>query len=347
MRPDLLASSSGHTTDTDQKVLARRQGRIGRITLNRPKALNAVDLEMIQAVHAALDTWRDEPAVQAVVIEGTVGKAFCAGGDIRLVRERVLAGDHAWIEAFFVAEYGLNLAIARYPKPYVALIDGVCMGGGIGLSVHGSVRVVADGALLAMPETAIGFFPDVGASFVLPRLRPGFGMYMALTGVRVRGADAAYLGLATHYVAAERMGSVADEIAEDGLAVLAGATLPPEPGPIADLAGPVRCFDAGSLAEILASLAAMDSEWARETLATLRAASPNSVLWSFELVRRGAGRTLEQCLATELALTRHATRHPDFQEGVRAMVVDKDRTPRWSPPRIEDVDPAAIAALFQ
>lgn len=255
----------------------------------------------------------------------------------------VLAGCHADVEAFFVDEYALNLAIARYPKPYIALIDGVCMGGGIGLSVHGSIRVVTDTALLAMPETGIGFFPDVGASFFLPRLRPGFGMYLALTGARVRGADAAYVGLATHYVPRDRIGTLADEIAEDGIAVLAAAMILPVAGKMLGLTESVRCFDADSLIGIIVGLTALDSTWAQETLATLRAMSPSSTLRSFELICRGATRTLEQCQAEELAMTRHATRHPDFLEGVRAMVVDKDRMPRWSPARIEDIDITEIA----
>lgn len=332
--------------DPNSTIVARRQGRIGRITLNRPKALNAIDLDMVLAIGAALDEWRVDPQIHAVVIEGAGGRAFCAGGDIRRMRELAAARASAEIEAFFVAEYGLNLAIARYPKPYVALIDGVCMGGGIGLSVHGAVRVVTDAAVLAMPETAIGFFPDVGASFILPRLRPGFGMAMALTGRQVQGADAVYLGLATHYVTRERIATLADEIAEEGIAVLADAARPPPPAALALLAGPIRYFDRDSVTEIMSGLAAIDAEWARADLATLRTVSPTAVLASFELVRRGADRTLEQCQAAELALTRQFTRHPDFQEGVRAMVVDKDRTPHWSPARLEDVDPKAIAALF-
>jgi len=301
---------------------------------------------MVGAIRQALNAWQDDPAIHAVVIEGAGGRAFCAGGDIRQVRDASLAGRHTEIEAFFVDEYAVNLQIARYPKPYIALIDGVCMGGGIGLSVHGSTRVVTDAAMLAMPETGIGLFPDVGASYLLPRLRPGFGMYLALTGARIHGPDAAYLGLATHYVSRERIAVLADEIAEDGIAALAGAALPLPPSPLAALAQDVRCFDAPDVPAILRALEAMDTGWSRDTLATLRAMSPSSVLWSFELVRRGAGRTLPECLAAELALTRHATRHPDFIEGVRAMVVDKDRTPRWSPARIEDVDQASTSALF-
>lgn len=332
--------------DADTTIIARRQGRIGRLTINRPKALNAINYEMVLAIGAVLDEWQDDPRVHAVVIEGAGGRAFCAGGDIRRMRELCAAGASVEIEAFFVAEYGLNLTIARYPKPYIALIDGVCMGGGIGLSVHGAVRVVTDAAVLAMPETAIGFFPDVGASFILPRLRPGFGMAMALTGRQVHGADAVYLGLATHYVTRERIATLADEIAQDGIAVLADAARPLSPSPLAPLADPIRCFDRHSVTAIMDGLGAIDAEWAQADLLTMRAVSPTAVLASFELVRRGADRTLEQCQAAELALTRHFTRHPDFQEGVRAMVVDKDRTPHWSPARLEDIEPSSIAALF-
>jgi enoyl-CoA hydratase len=332
------------TSSENPTVIVRRQGRIGRITLNRPKALNAIDLPMIQSIAAALDDWREDPLVHAVVIEGEGGRAFCAGGDIRQVRADSMAGDHAAIERFFTAEYALNLAIARYPKPYVALIDGFCMGGGIGLSVHGPVRVASEAAVFAMPETAIALFPDVGATFALPRLRGDWGIYLALTGARVGGADAVWLGLATHYMPRAHLAGLADAIAQDGLAALADATLPAPP---AELAGrEIGAFGLDSVAAIIARLESDGSDFARDTLATLRQVSPSAVLWTFEIVRAGAARTLEQCLAAELALTRHATRHPDFLEGVRAMVVDKDRAPRWSPARIEDVDPRAISALF-
>ncbi len=331
---------------TTDMVLSRRQGRIGRITLNRPKALNAIDLGMIEDIARALDAWRDDPAVHAVVVEGAGGRAFCAGGDIHLIRSLSMAGDHARIEAFFAAEYALILSVARYPKPYVALIDGVCMGGGIGLSVHGAVRVATEAALFAMPETGIGLFPDVGATYALPRLRRGYGIYMGLTGARLGGAEALWAGLATHFMARDRLATLADEMADDGVAVLADAALHSPFGAAASATTGLRCFEADSVTGIMQSLEQDGSDWSQSALAALRAASPSSVLWSFEALRRGAGRTLEQCLQDELALTRHATRHPDFLEGVRAMVVDKDRTPRWSPSRMEDVDTAGIIALF-
>ncbi len=325
-------------------IIAKRQGRIGRITLNRPKALNAIDLPMIEAIAGALDSWRDEPRIHAVVIEGAGGRAFCAGGDIRQVRTASMAGDYDAIERFFRAEYALNLTIARYPKPYVSLIDGFCMGGGIGLSVHGAVRIASEAAQFAMPETAIALFPDVGATYALPRLRGDWGMYLALTGTRVGGADAVWLGLATHYVPHDRMAGLADAIAEHGVAALGDATVA---APLPTLAGhDVSAFGLGSVTAIIAALEADGSAFATATLETLRHVSPSSVLWTFEIVRQGATRTLEQCLAAELALTRHATRHPDFLEGVRAMVVDKDRAPKWSPNRIELVDAGLIRAMF-
>jgi len=309
-------------------VLVRRQGRIGRVTLNRPRALNALDPAMIAALTALLAEWRDDPAVHAVVIEGAGGRAFCAGGDVRAMRDAVLAGHHELVEQFFAAEYTLNLAIARYPKPYVALIDGICMGGGIGVSIHGAVRVASENALFAMPETAIGLFPDVGATYALPRLRGDAGMWLGLTGARVTGPDAVYLGIGTHYVPAAAMGQVADAIAEDGVAALATLAEPPPAATIP--MDQVRCFAAESVSAIMGRLQALGTPWAHDTLAQIHAGSPAAVLRTFDAIRAGATMTLEDALQAELALTRIATRHPDFAEGVRAMLVDKDRTPRWT-----------------
>jgi enoyl-CoA hydratase len=327
-------------------VVSRRLGRIGHILLNRPRALNALDGAMIQLIASALAEWRDDPAVHAIIIEGAGGRSFCAGGDIRAVRTASLAGHHDEIEGFFTAEYALNQAIADYPKPYVALIDGICMGGGIGVSVHGSTRVATEAALFAMPETGIGLFPDIGATYILPRLRGNAGMYMALTGARLGGADAAFLGLATHFTTRDAIAGLAAALAEQGIAALGAIPAPFDPPIAAHMDAIDRCFVADSVPGIVERLAAENSNWARETLQAMRAASPSAVMWTFEIVRAGASRTLPQCLAAELALTRHATVHPDFLEGVRAMVVDKDRQPRWSPPALEVVDPAAIARLF-
>ena len=302
---------------------------------------------MVRSLHDALSAWQDDPAVEAVVIEGAGGRSFCAGGDIRQIHGLVSAGQYAGAEAFFADEYALNLAIARYPKPYVALIDGVCMGGGMGLSIHGSARVVTEAAVLAMPETGIGFFPDVGASFFLPRLPGNYGMFLALTGTQVHGVDAIGLGLATHHVAHNRTATLADEMAEDGMAALDHAALPSPTGTLPGNAEVIACFGTDSVAGILKRLAQLESAPARDVLNTLRSRSPTAVLQTFKLMRLGATRTLEQCLAIERALAGHAIRHSDFAEGVRAMVIDKDRNPRWSPAQIEDVPLDAVKAPFR
>ena len=329
-------------------VLVRQQGRIGRITLNRPRALNALDVPMICAVADALAAWREDAAVQAVVVEGAGGRAFCAGGDVRALRALALEGRRTEVETFFAAEYALNLAIARYPKPYVAVIDGICMGGGIGLSVHGGIRVAGEGAVFAMPETGIGMFPDVGATYALPRLRGAWGMYLALTGERLGGADAAWVGLATHLVPSAGLAGLVDAMAEDGAGVLAGMTVAPVAGEAVtgEAARGVAAFGAGSVAEIVAGLEAQGTAWARAALGTLRRVSPLAVMVSFAAVRRGAGLTLEAALQAELALTRGVVGHAEFMEGVRAAVVDKDRAPRWVHRRIEDVDAGEVAALL-
>jgi len=331
----------------DASVLTTRDGRIGRIVLNRPQALNALDIGMIRAMTDALRAWRDDPTLHAVVVEAAGSRAFCAGGDIRAIRAHALAGERDAIEAFFSEEYALNRMIDEYPKPYVALIDGICMGGGIGISVHGQMRVATEAAMFAMPETAIAMFPDVGGSFMLPRLPGALGFFLGLTGTRLAGADAVHAGIATHFVPKASLPALSAALVRDGVAAVAvhATTLPPF-ALAPQRAAIDRCFGTDTVVDILARLEAEETEWARETLATLRSMSPSSVLWSFAVMRRGARLSLADCLAMELKLTRHVTAHPDFAEGVRAMVVDKDRKPRWQPARIEEVAGEAIAAMF-
>jgi enoyl-CoA hydratase len=331
----------------EQTVIARRDGRIGRIVLNRPQALNALDLPMIRGCARALAGWREDPHVHGVVIEGAGDRAFCAGGDIRALRQYELDGEHHKAETFFREEYELNLMIATYPKPYVALIDGICMGGGIGVSVHAPYRVATERAAFAMPETAIGFFPDIGATFFLPRLPGQLGTFLGLTGLRMQGADAVHAGLATHFVPREVLPALSQTLADDGPGALGAHAAPLPPFSLAaERVAIDHCFGAGSMREIVRRLEALGTEWSAGSLATLRTVSPSALCWTLEAMRRGANLTLPQCQAAELALTRTAMRHPDFAEGVRAMVVDKDRKPRWQPARIEDVDPAVIAAMF-
>lgn len=332
---------------SEPSVIARREGRVGRLLLNRPRALNALDLPMIAAIRTTLEGWRDDPAVHAVIAEGAGGRAFCAGADVRAAREAVLAGRHEEVETFFAAEYALDGYIAAYPKPYVALVDGICMGGGVGLSVHGRFCVTSEAGLFAMPETAIALFPDVGTTYLLPRLPGALGYYLSLTGARLAGADAVHAGLATHFVPRAALPALAGALVRDGVTALAAFAAPLPPFSLAGQREAIdRCFGQESVPTILAALGAEGTDWSRATLAALRAASPSAVCWAFAALKRGAGLTLPRALTAELALIRTVTRHPDFAEGVRAQVVDKDRTPHWSPARIEAVSPAETARIL-
>ncbi|MGW3645695.1 enoyl-CoA hydratase/isomerase family protein [Streptomyces sp. NPDC000878] len=324
-------------TDTAaDEVLAHVDRGVGRILLNRPKALNALTTGMVAAIDSALAAWEHTP-LSAVVLASTSPKAFCAGGDIRTIREHSLAGDAEASERFFASEYRLNARIAEYPVPVVSLIDGVCMGGGLGLSVHGSFRVVTERAVLAMPETGIGFFPDIGASHFLPRLPGAIGMYLGLTGHRLDAADALYTGLATHFVPSDGIDAVADALAGSPgdpvdvvLNRLAGRSPVAESG-LAEVRGEVdRAFGAPTLGEIEKRLHHLDTPWAAAALAALESASPQSLEMTHALLARGRQRTLRECLGAELALTRTTIRTPDFLEGVRAALVDKDRSPTWA-----------------
>ena len=332
---------------TEATVVTSQDGRVGRILLNRPRALNALDLSMIRACAGILETWRNDPHVHAVVIEGAGDRAFCAGGDIRALRDGQLSGDRAAVDQFFAEEYALNLTIATYPKPYIALIDGICMGGGIGLSVHAPYRVASEHAGFAMPETAIGFFPDIGATFLLPRLPGELGLYLGLTGSRISGADAVHAGLATHFTPRARLPDLSAALAHDGPAAMAAFN---EPLPAFSLAAQRaeidHCFSAPTVSEIVSRLEASGADWAKASLKSLRQVSPSALHWTLRALRRGRGLTLKQALEAEFALTRTTMAHPDFAEGVRAMVVDKDRNPSWQPARIEEVEPDRIDALF-
>ncbi len=332
---------------SESSIIATRRGRIGHLLLNRPKSLNALDTPMLHAMTEALTEWRDDPSVHAVVVEGAGGRAFCAGGDIRAIRAFAMAGEHARVEEFFATEYALNAMIDEFPKAYISIIDGVCMGGGIGLSVHGDMRVTSEASLFAMPETGIALFPDVGATYMLPRLPGALGMYLGLTGARLNGADAVHAGIATHFIPKAEIATLADAIAEDGpAAVAARARGLPAFSLAPHRAAIDRCFGQDSVAAIEAALHAEGTDWAHETLHALHHGSPSAVLWSFEAMRRGAKLSLRGALAMELALTRKVSVHHEFHEGVRAMLVDKDRAPKWAPGSIAEVDVAAIKALF-
>lgn len=317
-------------------VLTHVENGVGRIQLNRPSALNALTLPMVEAITAALDAWREQP-LRMVLVESASPRAFCAGGDIRAVRQNTLDGHPERSEAFFAAEYAMNLALATYPHPVVALVDGVCMGGGLGLSVHGPYRVVTERTVMAMPETAIGFFPDIGASYFLPRLPGAIGMYLGLTGTRVNGADAVRIGLGTHLVSSADIGALTQVLIDGGEIA---ATLDSfgedawhgsAPTPVADARDQIdRTFAGTGVPEIRAALTAASTEWAADQVAVLDRMSPASLEVTFDLITRGRDRTLAECLQAELVATRAVTSSPDFVEGVRAVLVDKDHSPRWA-----------------
>ncbi len=328
-------------------LIARKDGRIGRILMNRPKALNALDSNMIQGSLRALKEWANDPHVHAVTIEGAGDRAFCAGGDVRALREWQTTGNRHLADQFFTEEYELNLLIANYPKPYIALIDGICMGGGIGMAVHGAYRVATEHADFGMPETIIGFFPDIGGTYLLPRLPGELGMYLGLTGLRIKGTDAVHAGFGTHFVPRADLPALSAALAEDGLPALARfAQALPDFALAPHRATIDYCFSAPTMLDIVARLEADGSDWAKAALKGLRAVSPTALCFTLEALRRGANLNLADALAAEFALTKTTMAYPDFAEGVRAMVVDKDRTPKWQPPRIEDVDQTVVAAMF-
>ena len=328
-------------------LIARRDGHVGRILLNRPRLLNTLTLDMVRVMTKALIDFQDDPHVHAVVVEGAGERAFCAGGDIRALREGQLSGDRTGVEEFFKEEYDLNHLIAGYNKPYIALIDGICMGGGIGVSVHGAYRVATEHAMFAMPETAIGFFPDIGGTFFLPRMPGQLGIYLGLTGLRTTGADAVHAGFATHYVSRARLPALSAALAEIGAAALARFAEPLPPDAMAPhLEAIDRCCSANTIGEIAARLAAEPGDWAKPALDAFHHVSPTALAFTLEAFRRASDMTLRQALDAEIRLTRTTMAYPDFVEGVRAMVVDKDRQPKWSPARIADIDPAVVAAMF-
>lgn len=315
----------------EASVEVRIENGIGRILLNRPEALNALTTDMVQVITGALSSWREE-ALRAVLIESASPKAFCAGGDIRAVRQNTLDGRPELSEAFFAAEYTMNRMLATYPHPVVALVDGVCMGGGLGLSVHGAYCVVTERAVMAMPETAIGFFPDIGASYLLPRLRGADGMYLGLTGARVNGDDAVLCGLATHLVPSERLADLTDALIAGGdvTETLGAYAVHPTDGPLTAVSAQIdHSFSADGVAVIRTRLAAADTDWAREQLTVLDRMSPASLEVTHDLISQGRDRSLDACLRAEFDAACEVTRSPDFIEGVRAVLVDKDHAPHW------------------
>lgn len=338
-------------TSATPDITIETRGALGLATLTRPQALNALNDAMVDGLALALEDFAGNPAIKAVAIRSGGGRAFSAGGDIRLMHDLGRAGNHAVALDFWNREYRLNTRIKRYPKPYIALVDGIVMGGGVGVSLHGSHRLAGPNYLFAMPEVGIGFFPDVGATYALPRLRGRMGAYLAITGARIRRADAMWLGLATHAVAAGSEAGILEGLAAgEGVEALAARYAEPAgEAPLAALAERIdRYFAGATLAEIFAALEAASGAdpFAAETLATMRTKSPTSMALSLRQMQLGATLDFEAAMITEFRIVSRIVHGSDFYEGVRAVIIDKDNTPRWNPATIEALDPAAIEAHF-
>jgi len=336
-------------------ILFERRGAAGIVTLNRPKALNAVSRAMVLAFYAQLNEWAHDPAVTRVVITAAGERAFSAGGDIRALYDLGKAGRHDEALKFWADEYPLNAAIKNYRKPYIALLDGITMGGGVGISVHGSHRVAFDRFSFAMPEVGIGFFPDVGATWFLPRMPGELGAYCALTGERFNAADGVAAGIATHRVPSARFGALVDgltgTVSVD--AVLAAFAEPAGEGPITARRPAIdRLFAGDRVEDIVAALdreaqsAGADAEWAGQTAATIRAKSPTSLKLALAQVRRGKAYDFETCMRTEYRIVSRIIHDHDFYEGVRAVIVDKDNKPLWQPSTLAGVSDGEIERHF-
>lgn len=345
---------------SEAPVLAAVRNRIGHLTLNRPAGLNALNLEMVRLLQEQLQAWADDPQILAVVLRGAGEKAFCAGGDIRAMYDSYQRGDGLW-ERFFEEEYALDQYIHAYRKPILALMDGFVLGGGMGLIQGAALRVVTERARMGMPETAIGYFPDVGASYFLSRLPGELGTYLGVTGVQIRAADALYADLADWCLPSEQLAELdrcldnmqwtvhPQEALRTLLATLASRKLP---GAELKALHPAieEHFAQADIPAIRASLQGETrpefQHWAEETLKLLDSRSPLALCVTRELLRRGRQLSLAECFALELELDRQWFPRGDIIEGVRALIVDKDKTPRWNPPHLDAVSAEQVASFF-
>ncbi|MEM8647757.1 MAG: enoyl-CoA hydratase/isomerase family protein [Pseudomonadota bacterium] len=318
------------------------------ITLNRPKALNALTLGMVREMHPQLERWADDDRVEQVIIKATGNKAFCAGGDIRALYDWGRAGNDTFL-TFYREEYLLNTFIKRYPKPYIALIDGIDMGGGVGVSIHGSHRVATERLTFAMPETGIGLFPDVGGTYFLPRLPGELGMFMALTGARLKAPDALYAGIATHYVPSGRLTALEEALTstDDVEEALKGFSAEWDASELEGLQKQIdKHFSKDSVEAILESLEKDKSEWAAKQRTIMATKSPTSQRIAFRQMRDGANASFEECMRIEWRMVNRIYKAHDFYEGIRAVVIDKDNQPAWQPATLKDVQEEDVNAYF-
>jgi enoyl-CoA hydratase len=350
-----MTAKAAAVADTEGDLIARREGFAGIIRLNRPKAINAVTLEMFRDIDKALDAFEADPDVAVIVLEGAGERGLCAGGDIRALWESSkLRGDLGKI--LWREEYILNARIAKFPKPYVAFMDGIVMGGGVGLSAHSSHRIVSERTKLAMPEVGLGFFPDVGGTFLLARAPGEIGTYFGLTGQTMNGPDAIYARFADAVVPSGKLGALREVLTKirpgttsaEIKILIDGFSTGEKSGPVAAIQPKIDAWFAHDrMQDIVAALQRDGSELAQATLKTLNEKSPRGMVVTLKLLRLARGvSSLEQCLVREYRAALEVFRSDDFREGVRAAVIDKDRNPKWSPTRIEDVTAEMVAPYF-
>ena len=332
----------------DAEILFDVRDGIAEVTLNRPQALNALTLDMVRVFDPQLKAWEMDDSVRAVLVRGAGDKAFCAGGDIQKLYD---GGPRSQItQDFFREEYRLNRRIHNYPKPYIAIMDGITMGGGVGLSVHAGTRIAADNTMFAMPETGIGLFPDVGGSWFLPRLSGEIGMYLAMTGARLKAADCVHAEICDAYVPNDRHEMLVAAL-RDGMEIrdaLQEFSTDPGPTPLAEVREAIdRCFSPDSVEAIESALVAEGSEWAQKQLSIMAGKSPTSQKISFRQLREGAEITFDACMIMEYRMTQRLMEGGDFFEGVRAVVIDKDMTPKWRPETLVELTTENVEAFFR
>lgn len=331
------------------EIIIRKEGRAGRITLNRPETLNGLTHEMVTEIEQALDRWTEDEDVFLVLIDAEGGRAFSAGGDIQKLYETGKAGDYDYGRRFWRDEYRVNAKIANYPKPYAALMDGIVMGGGIGVSGHGSHRIVTERTMAAMPECGIGLVPDVGGTWLLSRAPGRAGEYLGLTGARMSAADAIHAGFADAFVPSDVLGDLAAKLCESGdPAVIEEFAKPAGDSALAAQAHEIdHCFAGASALDCVSAIEALETDWAQKAAKAIRRNSPIAITCTLDAVRTAREfERLEQSLDLEYRYVARAMEQGDFLEGIRAALIDRDRKPKWDPARLEDVTPEMTAAML-
>jgi len=329
-------------------ILIRVEGRAGRVTLNRPKVIHALNHEMCQRMFDALMAWKDDPNVELVIVDHLPGsRGFCAGGDVKMISASG-ATDGVEARAFFALEYNLNTLIKHYPKPYVPIMNGVTMGGGKGIAIFGSHRVSTENSVLAMPEGNIGLFPDVGGGWFLPRLAGELGTWMALTGGRVSGIETLATGISTHYTPANTLPNLMQDLCHKGITTLDDLQSMAKPENPEQLAVLDRCFASDDVDQILCALLAEDDAWAHEQAKIIERKCPMTVKVALKQLRMGAvAQNFAQWMAMEYRIGSRMCRRPDFREGVRAVLIDKDQNPTWSPAHLSQINDQDVQAIFE